>query len=517
MSDQQKNRSFCRLFAAVFAILCGAISAVAPTAQATGSITWLTKVLREAGDAGQMAGGVGARATVPLARALVQLKRFRPEAGRLLVAATVSSEGHWTFVNRSGQRFTAANTDEMGRVARMLGDGLGTGSAGLDVIVADSLLFSMRSAFAALPETVRLWIVARGESFRVRGAFRDAAAGLAIDVRPDVQLRLSTQAALDEGLWQLSRSLRGAGLRIVALDANGPDTLPTLARIDPKTKALQTDRVDPLKLARSLPALRGQTVVIAGRIEDGALAFRAASGGEGHVALKDLIAAAERSDVNLIVLDARAPRQPGDRNWLWQTVTIDGLDAALGSGTKAEFLGALSGESTFVVDVTSVGGRRSVLAGRAIGERYGVPGGRQLSELMAELISEVAGTVVTNGIRMDLVGAERQSELDARLVPGIPSGLQFYFVGALVMGLLAFPVAWGWWSRWWPPERAGEYADNAGFGAAQVVRVILFGVLFLPLVGPVALVWLVVTVVFGWLMLPFRWLRRRSGEGQATG
>jgi hypothetical protein len=133
------------------------------------------------------------------------------------------------------------------------------------------------------------------------------------------------------------------------------------------------------------------------------------------------------------------------------------------------------------------------------------------------VISEVAGTVVTNGVRMDLVSSKRRKELDARLLPGIPSNVQFFCIGAFALGLLGASVAWGWWSHIWPAERAGEYADRAGYASARIVRLALFVLVFLPVAGPFALVWRAVTVVYGWLMVPLRWMGRAGDKTSMTG
>lgn len=473
---------------------------------------WLTKLVREAAETG----GSAARRSAPLARATSHLRRLTQSPGRLLVAATVSAEGHWTFVNRAGHRFTAANPDEMARVARTLTDDPAQIAKSLDVVVADDVMFRSRAALKALPPESRLRLVARGEVYRVRGDFRDPTSSLAVDVKPNVRLQLTTRAALEEGLWQLSRSLKAAEIRILALEAGGPETLSPIGRLDLKTRRPRADRIDPYKLARSLPALRGQTVVVSARIENASLVFRGASGGERSVDLKAIIAAAERSDVNLIILNARAPRQPGDRNWLWQRVTIDGLDDALGRADKAEFLSALAGDGHLVVAVAERGPRRTAIVAQPASGTGSVSTSGQLDSILAEVVSEVAGTVLANGIRMDLVQARRQKELDRRIVPGIPSDFQFAYLGLLILGLMSLAVVRSWWSWLWPAEQRAEYAHPSGYLAATIVRGALFVLLFLPLVAPFAFVWGALSCLFGWLMLPWRWVNRRDSGASAT-
>jgi len=470
---------------------------------------WLTKLLREAGEAGGSAARRGAGSLDDVVR---QLKRLPQDPNRTALAAVVTAEGHWTFLNRHGQRFTAANPQEMKHVGPMLvGEGKTAdgGAKTFDIMVGDEALFSKRAAFSALPKDAQLRVVSRGESYRVQGNFHDVTARLQAEVRPGVMLSLSSYEALLEGLWQLSRSLKALNIRVLALDARGPHTIPRLARINANGKRALVDRIDPYKLPKSLAALRGQTAVIAARIEGNVLVFRTAGGGEGRIALKDLVQAAEKSDVNLVLLNSRAPRQPGDRNWLWQQVSIDGLEAGLARANMGQFLGALAGEGRrLVVTVSDRRGARAVLLARGGSSASSIPLSGGLERVVAEVVSEVAGRVVTSEIRVHAVSRARQKELDQRILPGISSDLQFLYIGSWGLGFfLGLSVAHNWWLRLWPPEERSEYASVIGYYAARSVRFMLFHLIFLPLVGLFAAVWTFIASIAGLLMLPFRWVR----------
>ena len=117
---------------------------------------------------------------------------------------------------------------------------------------------------------------------------------------------------------------------MLALEPGGPQRLSSVPRFDPATKAALVDQIDPASLGEALRKLSGQTVLVTGRVEGDTLAFVAATGGaEQKVFLRKISAAAEASDVNLVVVQASGPRQPGGRNWLWQKVGVAGLDEAM--------------------------------------------------------------------------------------------------------------------------------------------------------------------------------------------
>jgi hypothetical protein len=88
-----------------------------------------------------------------------------------------------------------------------------------------------------------------------------------------------------------------------------------------------------------------------------------------------------------------------------------------------------------------------------------------------------------------LVARERAAELSRRLVPGLPSLVQHIYLAAFLPGLVALPVTLAWWRRIWPAERRQDYAGSPGYLAAAAIRWVLFAVIFMPLVGLLALVW----------------------------
>ncbi|MGE3712389.1 MAG: hypothetical protein AB7G35_22310, partial [Hyphomicrobiaceae bacterium] len=227
-----------------------------------------------------------------------------------------------------------------------------------------------------------------------------------------------------------------------------------------------------------------QPALLPGRLAHGDLHHRTARGRERPLPIADVDRASENADVNLIILQSPTPRQPGGRNWLWQRVDVDGLSDALKRPTLADFMAALGhGRSRLLVSITPAGQGRVTL--RAVPE----PGSTSipvLSGAFNEIVSELAGKVITSGIEANLVEADRRRELDRRLVPGIPSGIQAGYLVCLILGLVGIGFARSWWQRIWPPEQRAGYAGVVGFLAARTVRLLAFVLIFMPLVAPVS-------------------------------
>ena len=211
---------------------------------------------------------------------------------------------------------------------------------------------------------------------------------------------------------------------------------------------------------------------------------------------------------------ASTPRQPGGRNWFWQKVEVKGLDDALQRARMADFLNALAGPGRrFAVTATPSGTLRTGLDIRLAPDLPGTSPSRPASDVFADLVADVAGRVLTDGVQASMRNAERQQELDQRFVPGIPSEAQFLYIGLMVVGLLGLPVSRRWWRRIWPPEQAGEYPVRSGYWAARVVRGTMFLLVFLPLAAQPAMVVHFVQSIWQMVMTPVRWWRWLAGGG----
>jgi hypothetical protein len=290
---------------------------------------------------------------------------------------------------------------------------------------------------------------------------------------------------------------------VLALEPGGPKTLASVPRFDPATKSALVDQIDPGSLAQALGKLKGQTVLITGRVEGDALNVRPTSGPEQKLFVREIVRAAETADVNLVILKAAQPRQPGGRNWLWQKVEVAGLDEAMQRTTFADFLNALGAS----------GGELSVTAARGSSGRIvlsaapnGVPA-VPLSDTVGEWISELTGNVAVKAIEVHARDADRERELDARFIPGIPSAIQIGYLVGLVLG-----VAREWWGRIWPPEQRQEYRGAIGYRAAQAARISALVLVFLPLAGAPAFMWTILLQLWSFMTAPLRfagWVRAR--------
>jgi hypothetical protein len=476
-----------------------ALSAVYGSAEAS----WLTKVTGLAEQGVSHAGKLGSGG---LERAARYLHSAKPERSAAL-AAQATQEGHWIFVNRAGETMTAATPQELTRVAGVL---LPEAKADvkLTLYVTEDTIFEYRAALKDLPKGSEIFLVAGDESYLIQNSLGRIFA----EVRPGLIIEVRERTAFEEVVWQLSRPLDKGRVRVLALEPGGPPRLPASPRIEPLTGRAMVDVIDPASLPAALGALPGQTVLVTGRVDARLLYVQPASGSERSILLADLFRAAEEAEVNLLVLRAAStPRQPGGRNWLWQKVEVKGLEQAMQHPRLADFLIALVGSNgRMLVSATPSGARTAIEIKPAteVGGSLQRPG----SGLFSGIVSDVTGRVIAVGLEGSVSSAERQRELDERLVPGIPADVQMGYLVLFVVGLCGLPISRAWWRRLWPPEAAFDYAGRTGYWAARTARGAAFLLLFLPLTALVAAPFNLLRHVRDVASAPARLWRRLTGR-----
>ena len=430
-------------------------------------------------------------------KGIAEYVKAQPEvAGSPMLGAAVSQEGHWTLVNRAGERMTASSPAELTRVFATLQPATENDPAGparLTLVLSEATLFKHRASLKDLPRTAIWRTMVDGKVYPVQRSAPDV---LQVEVRPRVLVDVAERAAFDEAMWQLARPLRRSEIRLITLETGGPQSLAPVAKIDTATQRPLPDAIDPAAFSKALSTVGGQTVIVSGKVEGDTLLVRSGSGigTESSLMLPQLKTAAEAADVNLVVLRGAASRQPGTRNWLWLRVEVKGLATAMDRPSLGDFLGGLMPDksemritATMPAEGASTG--RTLLTatvptgGGMVADRLG-----QVGAVLSSAVSEVTGQVTLTGIDANMRSAARQRELDRRLLPWINSFGQFGYLGLVLAGLGGLPVALRWFGRIWPAESRADYEGMAGYLAARAVRGIVFGLIGLPLLAIPALI-----------------------------
>ena len=420
-----------------------------------------------------------------LADAVTALRALPDLATVPALAVHVAPEGHWQFANAAGETFTAGTPAEIARAPATLAPDAKDGFASLRLILSQDSLVAGAAALKDLPATRSLFAVIGRDLVPLTPT---AQRTLNVNLRPHVGLSTASPDTFLEALAQLRRPLDPSRLRVLSLVPGGPASLPSSPRFDAALGGAAVDVIDPAHLTGALASIPRQTAIITARIDATNLSAQPPSGPEITLSWPALTTAAQDADVDLIVLEAGTPRQPGGRNWLWQRVKVWGLDAGAKRGTLADLIESLA-RAPFIISAAFDGEARVRLTATpdAVSLATGDGITDWLKQAAGAVTREVTGEIAAAAIHAHLVSHARHSELSARLIPGVPSSAQGLYLLAAALGLLGWPIAWGWWRRIWPTEARAEYASARGFVLARAIRTLAFALVFLPLAAIPAL------------------------------
>jgi hypothetical protein len=438
----------------------------------------------------------------------------KPDSHVLAVGAT--PEGHWRFTNRAGETITAASPDELRRALAIVAPEAVGAEGKLALYLAEDTVFRHRALLKELPKDATLHVLVDRRAYRLVRQPAGNTERLFAEVRPSVLAEMAEPMVFAETIFQLTRPLDRSRMRAIAVDPGNPAAIPRYPNIDAATGRAALDVVDPANLVRSMSSLRGQTAVVTGRLDGDLLYFRPASGGERSIIVRELIAAAEAADVNLVILRSQSARQPVGRNWLWQRHEVRGLDSAMVRTDVSDFLDAL-GERV-AVSANPINANRTRLVATRMTDLSSGPVPTPITDAMVDVVSDLAGRILTSGVEANVRSQERQRELDGRIIPGIPSAIQYGYLALFVFGLFGLPVSRGWWARVWPAEQRAEYGSVIGYWAARAVRGVTLVLLFAPLVAgasvPIQAIrsaWNTVVSVWNFLTWPVRKIAGATG------
>lgn len=418
------------------------------------------------------------------------------------LAAHATPEGHWQFANREGQVFTAGTPDEMTRVAAALSPGLPAESK-LSLYLSEESVFANPQALDKLPKGTDLNLVTDKGAFLLR---RDAAGALSVKLKPNVEVRIGERGAFEDALSFLTRPLNKSNIRTLAIEPGGAKYLSSAPKLDAASKAPLVDAIDPGSLTGALASIRGQTAVLVGRIDGARIAFQPVKGGEIAQDLNDLIRAAQENDVNLVLLQGSVPRQPGGRNWLWQTYEVGGLGEAMSRATFGDFLDALGASRAPMRITAGESGAGRVHLSAVADEAGGAV--ESVQSTLAELAAEVTGQIATSAVEVHARDKYRDQELDARIIPGIPAAVQIPYMVAVFFGLLGWSVSRRWWARIWPPRQRAEGEGRLMHWLKGVPNFLVYLLAFLPVAGIPAFIWHGAVQLWGSVTAPFRWVAK---------
>jgi hypothetical protein len=330
---------------------------------------------------------------------------------------------------------------------------------------------------------------------------------LTAHLTPNLAMLLVDQSLFEETAFLLGRPLDKSNIRTIAFEPGATTPMSSAPKIDADSKVPLVDQLNPHDLNNGLRPIRGQTALVTGHLESGKLMVAPSSGSEASVPIDDLVAAARRNDVNLIVLQSDSSRQAGGRNWLWQKVRVGGLGEATEKATCGDFLDALAARrGGFVLGASRDGQDRVHITATPDLSNAGLAG--DASNVIEELVSHVTGEVITNAVNIDARDQDTQTERDARLIPWLPASVQYPYLVGLIAAVAGWATVRHWWFRLLQALSLHSATQNFR-SPARIAFELIFVLVFMPIAGFPAFTFQAMHQLIQLILAPFRWIRSR--------
>lgn len=439
-------------------------------------------------------GGATEQVETGLDGALLAARRLGEEEGRPAVAVNLTPVGHIEFLAPQGIAYTAGTPAELARAAGVLLPGKATDFSEIHAVATTTSLFSGPEAWKQLPKFKSIRVSVGSSVYPLE---RRPASRLAMRLSPHLALVIMDRPAFIEAMTQLRRPVAANHLAMLSALETSSRAEPAAPRNNVHAKGLPIIPADADRLPDVLASHPRRTLLLVGKLHvqtvnstraDGTRAefiqVAPPSGQVRTLPVSDLVAAARENDVDFVILDTDPPRQPGGRTWLYQGISISNADRAAKARTFQDLVLPLAEarggfDLAFAFDASgSVRLDAMPAAGGLLSDWFGAAAGA--ADAVA---AEVAGSLKPRAVRAYLVPAARQLELQSRLVPFVPSSIQWAYAALAVAGLAGWRTARVWWRRTWPLEKPADYAGRAGWVMARAIRFAFFLALFLPLAG----------------------------------
>ena len=146
-------------FIGLLLLALASLSTALPASTARADI--LSRIL---GASERAAGKAAARATTALDHAAEHVRLRAPSGRQPVLAATATDEGHWTFVNAAGERYTAGTAGELARATGILAP---SGTEAPRLVITSDTLFRPAAVFKDLPKGTALEVLIADAVFPV--------------------------------------------------------------------------------------------------------------------------------------------------------------------------------------------------------------------------------------------------------------------------------------------------------------------------------------------------------------
>ncbi len=297
------------------------------------------KLLMKAGDE---VGDAGSKVGRKLDDVLPGLSRIPDEPGVTKIGVDFNSDGTIKFLGEGDQKWTLKQGDNASEFLNEIKKSQGLLKAGnaqqLKIYLSPDQLFTTESRL--LKEVDGLHLLDDGKALPIKAvesAIPSWTPIWSVKVQDNLHLKVNTPQALEEGLWQINKTINKSNIRLVSFVPD-LDDLPSGIQATTHGSVPDLTMINPAYLDNSLNVLRHQTLVVTGKRVGGVLEIKGVKGKTSSIDLNELQSIALKHDINLIVLESSKPAQLGSSIFPWnKSARQADLEKAFSSETYGEF------------------------------------------------------------------------------------------------------------------------------------------------------------------------------------
>lgn len=449
-----RSSKVCTLLALFIAVVTFSIGAMNNTASAG----FLSKAIREAGEAGSKAGKHIDTDIPNLETGNWLTKRLVKSDDAASIALLPGKDGTWRMVGEAGTEIPIKSLDRleddigkaMFRPAKKLAGGPPTKTVKLKkatIAVREKDFLKLREQLVDLPKNTNINIVrANGRVYPLQ--FVKTATGRVLNVKltDNIFLNPLSAKALEANLSFLSRGVKKADLKIGSFN-----------RVkDVKKTSNITDIVvdiNPDILDSSLSKFKNKTLLLSGQI------VRNVKTGKAHLVVKDGIGkteidltvieqAAARQRVNLMVVDAGLA-QPGKK--LFSKTGIEKRFAKSNVAvTQMDLMQAIAPKNkTIILNSSGVGDTRIAIASnfeKTVGATKKTSSFSDASDYSAtSWIFESGLRNSARAIQHQFEDPKHTDEVEGRWIPWFSNTIIIWTIISLILIVFSLKISWNWW------------------------------------------------------------------------
>lgn len=342
------------------------------------------------------------------------------------------------------------------------------------------------SAFERLPKGTPILIRSKHNEVFELAPSSNSGAGWMVK-QQWVQMAVTDASELKNALWHLERPLISSQPNVLQLAKSSDTPLAEKAYGKPSTRGVGLSQ-----LVDALDEMKRETVVLSASLRDGVIVHKGES-----LPIYELLAKAEKNDINLVLLDSTEPTK--STKALMKRLNEREPNAGW---TTAQFFNQFADTKgpAFDLSVHASGNSQSLVQWQPKPVKTEIP--KSTEDSFAEdLTTHLISHAVVRSIQIHHPDEERTSELDARIIPWLPSWIQMYLLVSGFLGLLVLTTTWRTWQRLWTIRKPQKAVSWLLIIVTWPLHKLLFLLLFLPFAGFFCF-WYVVLTVF-WRVVDF--------------